>query len=347
MTRLHVLPFQLAGLLAGGLLLAGCGSKETTRHHGSATNAPAATVRVQKVERQKFVVYEQVMGTVRAKLRATLEAKISGRIQEMPVRLGQKVEPGQLIARLEAAEIRARLDQSEAALKQAEREWQRAKNLFEQQASARSEYDAADARYSMSKAAVAEARAMLTYLEVHAPFQGVVTRKWAEVGDQAAPGKPLVEIEDPKALQFDTDVPETLASRIKMDAQMGILANDESEEFVGTVSEIAPTADPASRTLRVKLDLNAGSSARSGQFARLKVPLGESENLRVPTAAVVRRGQMEIVFVADNGTARLRLVRTGRRIGAESEVVSGLEEGEAVVIEGAAQLVDGQPLNLK
>jgi RND family efflux transporter MFP subunit len=347
MTRLEILAFRLAAYLTGGLLLAGCGPKETPHQASPAVSAPAATVRLQKVERRKSQNFEEVVGTVRAKLRATLEAKVSGRIDELPVRLGQKVEAGQLIARLEAAEIRARLDQAEAALQQAEREWKRVKSLFEQQASARAEYDAADARYSMAKAAVAEARAMLTYIEVRAPFQGVVTRKWADVGDLAAPGKPLVELEDPTALQLDADVPEALASRIQLGTQMGISASEDGEELVGTVSEIAPAVDPASRTFRVKLDLKPGANARSGQFARLRVPRGETDGLQVPASAVVRRGQMEIIFVAENGIARLRLVRTGRPIGKDVEVVSGLEEGESVVTEGAARLIDGQPLNVQ
>lgn len=347
MTRLQILPFRLVACMTGGLLLAGCGSKETHRQTSPAVNPPAATVRVQKVERRKAQNFEEVVGTVRAKLRATLEAKVSGRIDEMPVRLGQKVEAGQLIARLEAAEIRARLDQAEAALLQAERDWQRVKSLFQQQASARAEYDAADARYSVAKAAVAEARAMLTYIEIKAPFQGVVTRKWADVGDLAAPGKPLIELENPTALQLDADVPEALASRVQLDTPMGIRASEEGEELVGTVSEIAPAADPASRTFRVKLDLKPGATARSGQFARLRVPRGETDGLQVPASAVVRRGQMELVFVAENGIARLRLIRTGRSIAQELEVVSGLEAGETVVTEGAAQLIDGQPLNVQ
>ena len=129
-----------------------------------------------------------MVGTVRAKLRATLEAKLSGRIDKMPVLLGQTVKAGQLVAHLDAAEIKARLEQAEAGLQQAERDWKRTSALFDQQAATRSDYDAAESRYQVAKAALAEAQAMMGYVEVLAPFDGVVTKKWADAGDLAAPG---------------------------------------------------------------------------------------------------------------------------------------------------------------
>jgi hypothetical protein len=93
--------------------------------------------------------------------------------------------------------------------------------------------------------------------------------------------------------------------------------------------------------------LPAAAGLRSGQFGRVAVPVGEVSAIRVPASAVVQRGQMELVFVAVNGHAQLRLVKTGKRIGNEVEVVSGLDAGESVVVDGAAHLVDGQPLTVK
>lgn len=325
-------------------LAIGCGPKERAAH-APAITPPAVRVSVVEARPRPLPMFEEVAGTIRARVRATLEAKVSGRIEELPVRLGQAVKAGQLVARLDAAEIRARLDQAQAALQQAEQDWRRQKSLYEQQAASRSEYDAAQARYAMAQGAAEEARAMGAYVEIHAPFNAVVTRKFVEVGDLAAPGKPLVEIEDADALQLDADVPEALAGQIHLDSLLTLTASGQAIE--GTVSEIAPAADPASRTVRVKLDLPPKAPARSGQFARLRVPLGEREALRIPAGAVVRRGQMEIVFVARDGTAHLRLIKTGRRAGEDVEVVSGLEPGDQVVVEGVSQLIDGQPLVLK
>ena len=287
---------------------------------------------------------EEVVGTVRAKLHATLEAKLSGRIDKLPVVLGQRVKAGDVVARLDAAEINARLEQAEASLEQAERDWKRISTLFEQQAVTRADYEASQARHRVAKGATAEAKAMMSYVEIVAPFDGVVTKKWADVGDLAAPGKPLISIEDPSALQLETDMPQAIAAHVKRDTGLAAHVDGVSGELTGTVSEIAPTADSVSRTIRVKVDLSAQTGLSSGQFARLLVPVGLGNSLRVPVAAVVQRGQLEIVFVVANQHAQLHLVKTGKRIGDEMEILSGLHAGDAVVTVGAAQLTDGQPV---
>ncbi len=333
-------------VLAGLTLLAGCGHKATT-NQTTLPELPALSVRVQTAQSKPRAATEEVVGTVRAKLRATLEAKLSGRIGEMPVVLGQHLRPGQLVARLDAAEVKARLEQAQAALGQAERDWKRISTLLGQQAVTQSEYDAAEARQRAAKAAVAEAQAMLGYVEVLAPFEGVVTKKWADLGDLAVPGKPLVDLEASSALQLEADVPEAIASRVQYGARLLVRSYGLTNELTGTVSEIAPAADPLSRTFRVKLDLPPAAGLRSGQFARLVVPLGESRSVRVPASAVVRRGQLEILFVVADQHAQLRLVKTGQQVGDELEILSGLEAGDQIVVDGPARLRDGQPVIVK
>jgi RND family efflux transporter MFP subunit len=284
---------------------------------------------------------------VRAKLQATLEAKLSGRIDKLPAVLGQRVKAGELVAHLDAAEINARLDQAEVSLEQAERDWKRVSALFEQQAVTRAEYDVAQSRNRLAKGAAAEAKAMMSYVEILAPFDGVVTKKWADVGDLAMPGKPLIAIEDPSVLQLEADVPQAIASHVQRDARLAARVDGVSGDLTGTVSEIAPAADPVTRTFRVKVDLSEQPGLSSGQFARLLVPVGEGNSLRVPVSAIVQRGQLEIVFVVVDQHAQLQLVKTGKRIGDEMEILSGLHAGDAVVVEGAAQLTGGQPVEAK
>ena len=113
------------------------------------------------------------------------------------------------------------------------------------------------------------------------------------------------------------------------------------------MAEIAPIADPTSRTFRVELDLPASPGLMSGQFARLIVPVGENTSMRVPASAVVQRGQMEILFVVENQHARLHLIKTGRRLKDQTEILSGLDSGDCVVVDNPQQLVDGQPLQEK
>ncbi len=334
---------SMPGILAGLLLIASCG-KPSRNHPTAQAELTPARVRIRIVESKPVAAVEEVVGTVQARLRATIEAKISGRIADLPVVLGQKIRKGELLARLDAPEIKARLDQAEASLQQAEREWKRTSSLFSQQAASRADYDAADARYLVAKGVLAEARAMTGDLDILAPFDGVVTKTWADVGDLAAPGKPLLDLEDPTRLQLEADVPEALASKIERDARLMIRVDQGMPDLAATVAVMSPTADPASRTFRVKLDLAASPGLMPGQFARLLVPVGETASLRVPASAVVQRGQMEIVFAVKNRLAGLRLVKTGRRVNDEIEILSGLDSGDLVVIDHPRQLVDGQPV---
>ena len=326
------------------LVLAGCGGKPRP---APAESLPAVTVRAQTIEGHERIATEDVVGTVRARLHAVIEAKISGKIDRMVVTPGQKVGRGQLLVSIEAREIQARLEQAVAVRKQAESDARRAESLREQQILAPSDYDAAQSKFRVADAAVREAESLLGYARVDAPFDGVITRKLADVGDLAAPGKPLLEMEDSRTLRLEADVPEAVLAGIALGDRLPVHLSTMPTSLDGVVSEIAPASDPGSRTFLVKLDLPATPGLRAGQFGRVSVPVGGTSTLRVPASAVVVRGQMELVFVVSDGKARLRIVKTGKRIGDEVELVSGVEAGESLVVTNASGLIDGQPLTLR
>lgn len=305
---------------------------------------PTATVRTAVAEAKPLVATEVVVGTVRSKTRAIIEARVGGRIESLLVNPGQLVKKGDLIAQLDVREIQARLDQAKATLDQANRDLARYTELIKENVLTKAEYDTAEARQRIAQAAVTEAETMLGYAKVTAPFDGVITRKISDVGDIAAPGRGIVELEDPQALRVESNVPEGLVRFIKLGDRMAVTSVELTQPVDATVSEIAPAADPASRTSLVKLDLPVNSGLRLGQFVRVAVPVGEKMSLRLPASAVVLRGQMEMVFVAADNSAHMRLVKTGRKSGDEVEIVSGLSAGERVVVVGAQTLLDGQPL---
>ncbi len=333
-----------SGLIVTATWLAGCGHKKESV---SAAQLPAASVKVATVEKKTRTATEEVMGTVRAKLRATLEAKVSGRIEKMLAIPGQTVEAGELLVQLDVREIQAKLDQALAVRQQAENDLKRFTALFEAKSLTQADFDNAQARTAVARAAVTEAETMLAYTKVTAPFAGVITRKRADVGDLATPGKPLLDMEDSRFLRLEADVPEAVIGRLKLGDKLPVRIGQLATELEGLVSEIAPAADPASRTITVKLDLPETPGARAGQFGRVAAPVGETSALRIPASAVIQRGQMQIVFVVNGNSAQLRLVKTGRSIGSEVELVSGVEAGEKIVVEGAAGLVDGQSVEGK
>jgi RND family efflux transporter MFP subunit len=115
----------------------------------------------------------------------------------------------------------------------------------------------------------------------------------------------------------------------------------------GVIGEIAPVGDPNSRTFLGKLDVPQDSGLRSGVFGRVAVPSGEYRSIYVPETALRFRGQLEQVFVVEQGIARLRLVRAGKRSEGNVEITSGIVPGDMVVVDGVESLVDGQPLEVR
>jgi RND family efflux transporter MFP subunit len=330
-----------AGL--SGLVLTACSRQPAERQ---VVSLPAVAVRTVPVETNRYAAAESVVGTVRARLRASLEPKLSGRILDLPVRAGQSVKKGQLLAQLDSLETEARLVQARAVLAQAEADLGRYTELFQQQAATRAELDGMEARQRVARATVTEVESLLGYARIQAPFDGVITRKFADIGDLAQPGRPVLDIEDPGSLRFEAGVPETLIGGLKLDTVLPVRIDPLPDLLEGRLTEIAPVADANTRTFAAKFDLPRMAGLRAGQFGRVEVPVGTLSLWTVPAAAVIQRGQMELVFVVDAGRAHLRLVRTGRHHGSDVEVVAGLQPGEIVVVEGMQHLVDGQPVTV-
>lgn len=327
------------------LMLASCGKRQPA--NSSSVNDAALPVQAMTVGFELHQASEEVVGTVRSKQRAVIEAKVSGRVLQYLVAPGQMVKSGALLAEVDAGEILARRDQASATLDQAVKDLMRYKQLIATNAISKQDYDTADARQKVAVAALSEAETMLGYARVTAPFDGVITRKLADVGDLAMPGKALMEIEAPGSLRFEADLPEAILDRVKTGDKMPVKVASIPQAFEGTVSEIAPVADAASRTFQVKFDLTNTTGLRTGQFGRVSVPVAETKVLKVPAGAVIKRGQMEVVFVIRDGRATLRLVKTGKAMNDGVGILSGIEEGEQVIVSDVSKLTDGQTVTLR
>jgi multidrug efflux system membrane fusion protein len=199
----------------------------------------------------------------------------------------------------------------------------------------------ARAKIEQADAAVASARVALSYARVVAPADGVVVARTVEPGSVAVPGRPLLTIDEPR-YRLELAVPETQAGALRI-GQRGTVTIDALRHPIdAAISEILPAADPRTRTVTVKLDLPATSDLRSGLYGTARFGVGQHTALLLPRAAVDRRGQLERVFVVDpDNVARMRLVTTGKTYGDRVEILSGLDPGERVVVEGAERVSDG------
>jgi RND family efflux transporter MFP subunit len=330
-------------LLVIPLLLTACGTPQPPTAVASLPPAAISTATAALVERSSV---ELLPGTVRADRAATIQARVPGVVARIVATPGTMVAAGALLIELDAKELSAKRAQATAQAAQAAADHARAKLLLERQAMTQAEFDAASARAAATAAAADEAAIMVGYTAIAAPFAGVVVRRHAEIGDLVAPGRPLIDLEDSTSLRLEIAVPESLSGQIAVGSSLRVQVPAAGIDEAAPVVEIIPAADPVSRTVLAKLALpTAKAGLRSGQFGRVAVATAGGSQLTVPAAAVVQRGQLDAVFVIDQGIARLRLVRLGGCDGDRWSVRAGLTAGEVVAATGAATLTDGQPVN--
>ena len=287
--------------------------------------APTAVVQPQKVPD----IYE-VVGTVRPKVGATISPKVMATILQIPVKPGDAVKAGDVLAQLDDREMRA-------AFERAQTEYNRSQKLLEQGVGTAAEFQNAEERYRVAKAA-------LSYTSITAPYDGIVADKLCEVGDLAVPGKPLFTVEQPTDYRLEAYVPERYGSAVPVGTTVHVIVDAVGGECDATVGEVIPASDPVSRSFLIKADLHRRKPLKSGLFGRAQIVVGERSGLFVPKTAVRERGQLTFVFIAQDGRARMRLVTTGKPTGDSLELLSGVEPGDPVLVNPAADLTDGRKM---
>jgi RND family efflux transporter MFP subunit len=330
--------------LLAAALLAGCAARGAPE---AAANLPPVRVRATTVRAEEVPVLVEVTGTVRPVQRALLAAKVMGAIEDLPVALGQRVRAGDLLVKISAGEISARVLQAQAQLNQARRDLDRERDLLTKNASTADMVKSLEDRFAMTQAMVREAEVMLGYATIRVPFDGVVARKLASAGDLAAPGMPLLEIEGTSDFQIEAGIPDSLIPRLPSGTRLAVAVPAANAAFTGTLVEVSSAADPLTRTVTVKIAVPAGTPVGSGQYARVQVPGAPSRALLAPAGAVSTLGQMERVFVVAGSRAVLRLVKTGAARGDRVEILSGLADGDRIVTDPPAGLREGQPLEIE
>ena len=343
-------PVRLSLPLLSLALFAGC-AKHSESVADTAAGLPPARVRSAVVQIEDTPMFVEVTGTVHPAKHAVIAAKVMGAIEEMPFLLGQRVKAGDLLVKISAGEISARVLQAKSQLNQVQRDLERERDLLTKGASTSDMVKGLEDRFAMTKAMVAEAEVMLGYAAVRAPFDGVVAREMADVGDLAAPGVPLLEIEGTGDFQVEAGIPDSLAAGLAVGAPLEVDVPVAGTHFTGSLVELSSSAEASTRTVKAKISVPAGNAVRSGQFARVQVPGLSVRALFAPVGAVSKHGQMERVFVVENGSAVLRLVKTGAVRGSAGqqsvEILSGLSTGERVVLNPPAGLREGQRLEVQ
>lgn len=285
-------------------------------------------------------------GTVEAVQQATVSAQTAGRIQEVNFDVDDFVEAGSVLIRFTDVEqqtdlqrAQADLAGSRARLVEASEDYARAESLKQRGLGSQRDLDralsarkTAAAAVTSAESAVVSARQQLDYTVVRAPYSGIVTKRHIEVGETVTRGQPLISGLSLEKLRVTVDLPQHVASEVRHDPQAFVLTD--SERVLPDKIILFPTADPVTKTFRVRLELPDGQfNLFPGMFVKAAFQVGEAERLLIPADAIVQRSEVIAVYVVADGSVRLRQIRVGETFGDQVEVLAGLKEGEQVALD--------------
>lgn len=322
--------------------LVGCSRKIDPGTTGPGDQTPVKVeVAVARMTQQPFM-YEAV-GTVTARTASTVSSKLMGTVRAVHVREGDLVKKGDLLVTLDRRQVQAQLEKAQANAEVAAKEYRRYQQLLSTQSVTQQEFDRAEARHRQAQAAVAAATVSSKDANVRAPYDGRVVAKMINRGDLASPGTPFLTIEQEGLFCTDLVLPERHIQAVKIGLEVQVVVPAlSSQPIVGQVGRIIPSADARSRSFQVKVGMPEGLDFKSGMFARVFIPLGGTGMLLVPRSAVVDQGQLQGVYLVDTKMrARFRLVRIGKTIGDQVEVISGLKAGMTYIGKVSPKLKDG------
>ena len=343
---------------------------------GAGMRAPM-TVDVAQTRRETVSEHIMVVGNLIGAATVEVVPKVSGRLQGVTVRLGDRVRKGQTLAQVEDREIREQVRQAEASfevaratvrqreadLKFAQTALDRSRSLFSRNllprqtlddAEARSQaaeaqLDLARAQFNQSQARLDELRITLGNTVIASPVDGFVAKRNLDPGAFASQNSPVVSVVDLSTVRMVANLIERDAKRVHEGTEAGVEVDAyPGERFKGRVARVAPVFDPATRTAEMEIEVpNPEGRLKPGMYARVNLTVGIRENaLVVPRNAVVDIEGKRGVFVPQQNRAAFRAVQTGLQDENRVEITHGLQDGSHVITTGALALRDGDPIQM-
>lgn len=352
--------FSIAAL---GFFATGCGNDDQKQAQKETAVVPVQ-IETPSAAEGRFL---SASGRIEAANSANLSTRIMGYVQEIGVKVGDKVKKGDLLISINNADLQAKRAQVSAGIREAgaaynnaKKDYERYKALFEEQSASQKEMDDQTARFEMAKARLEgakqvknEVESQFAYSNIRAPFDGIITNKFAEEGSMANPGQPLLAIEAPGKFEVISRVPESEISRIQTGIGVDVLINSIDETIPGTVTELSTSARNTGGQYLVKVVLDDTSKEiLSGMYATVQFPIEKQEEasttVMIPEQAIVTRGDLKGIYtVSSQNTAMLRWLRLGRSYDNRVEVLSGLKKDEPYIVSADGKLYNGAKVSVK
>ena len=352
---------NIIALVTLALFVISCGKEEKR-----ASSESAIPVKVSALNENISNSFLTASGTIEAVNSANLSTRMMGYVTKVHVKVGDKVNKGQLLVSInntdlqaKKAQVNAGITEATAAFNNAKKDYNRFKNLLADNSVSQKEFDDMTAHYEMAKARLEganqmknEINAQFAYSNITAPFSGIVTGKTIEEGNMANPGMPLISLEAPGNFEVVANVPESDISKIVSGTLVNVLVKSINKTVKGKVTEVSNSAKNTGGQYVVKIALDKTDvPILSGMFVTAQFPTESQEKtdmVLVPKDALVTKGQLSGIYtVSESNTALLRWLRLGRTFGNQVEVLSGLSANEAYIISADGKLYNGAKVNIQ
>ncbi|MDR0682246.1 MAG: efflux RND transporter periplasmic adaptor subunit [Dysgonamonadaceae bacterium] len=327
--------FKLLPFLSLGFLIS-CGEKkQETVQEDTKVKVSTTIAKLQAVD--NISIYT---ANVQADVINQITPAIPGRIEKIYVEIGDKVSVGQLLVQMESSN----LQQQNAQLANLERDYARYSELLKVGGIAQQQVDQMKTQIDILKAAI---KNIQDNTQLRSPINGVVTARNYDNGNVFAQ-LPILTVQQLNSLKAIINVSEADFSKVKIGMPANIkLDVYDNETFAGKVSLIYPTIDAATHTFGVEVAINnRNAKVRPGMYARIELNFGIGQSIVVPDMAVQKQtgSNDKYIYTVENGRAKYHKVELGRRLNADYEILSGINQGDEVIIAGQSRLIDGTPV---
>lgn len=345
--RAYVTPLSVvAVLLAGvvGWLYFGAGEDQSGQRQ-----MPRPTIVATTAEVMEFRDTIEGLGTAQASESVNVMARVTQTVRELHFVDGEDVEEGRLLIALNDREERARVQELEFRLAENRRQLERLRGLARENAASRSMLDEQEVRVEQTSAELDVARSRLEEMTIKAPFSGRVGLRQVSVGSLVRPGDVITTLDALHPIYVDFSVPElylpSLAAGQNVSAYSAAYPN---RAFAGRIVSLASRVDPVTRSIQVRAAINNEAlELRPGMLLRVELERSVDNTLMVPESAVIPiRNDQHVYYVNEDDRVELKVVQTGRRLPGWVEILSGISEGDRVVVEGTVRVRDGLPVNV-
>lgn len=327
------------------VLLSSCGQKKTENVGNALGENDVKIVEVMKTSKENVPQTNDYSTTVKANIVNNIAPQTTGRIIDIKVEIGDFVSAGQLLANMDASQ----LEQAEFRLSNYESDMQRVEQLFNEGGVSQSDYDQAVLAYKVAKSGYDN---LLENTILRSPISGVITARNYDKGDMYSMSSPLFTVEQITPVKLLVPISESDYTKVAKGDKVSIVADAlPGKTFTGTIARLYPTMDATTHTFNVEVLVgNENRELRPGMYARATVDFGSHYNIMIPDQAAVKMqgaGTRQLFVLNSDNTVGVKVVTLGRHIDGKYEILSGLDEGDVIVVKGQATLKNGDKVEVR